>query len=104
MGIFLNPSNSKFQEALNSEIHVDKSGMLAYINSVIRTEQKYLCISRPRRFGKSMAANMMISYYAAGNDSRELFAGLEISGDASFEEHLNKYNVIFLNMQNFLSK
>ena len=59
MGIYVNPGNASFQEAINSEIYVDKSGLIAYINGVIRTQQKNLCVSRPRRFGKSMAANML---------------------------------------------
>lgn len=77
--------------------------LISYTNSVIRTDQKYVCVSRPRRFGKSMAANMLTAYYSRGCDSKELFAGLKIAGDADFEKHLNKYNVIHINTQNFLS-
>ena len=104
MGIFLNPDNTNFQEAVNSKIYVDKTGMIAELNQVIRTEQKYICISRPRRFGKSMAANMLVSYYSRGCDSKELFQNYQIASDASFEQHLNQYNVIHINMTEFVKQ
>ena len=104
MGIYLNPENVDFQEVLNSKIYVDKSELIQYTNSVLRTTQKYICVSRPRRFGKSMAANMLTAYYSRGCDSRRLFQGLKIATHPDFEKHLNQYNVIHLNMQNFLSK
>ena len=63
MGICLNPGADMFQMALSSEIYVDKSELIAYTNSVFGTENRYLCVSRPRRFGKSMAANMLFAYY-----------------------------------------
>jgi hypothetical protein len=68
MGIYVNPGNDNFQRAINSEIYVDKTGMLEYTNSVLGTEQQYMCVSRPRRFGKSMAANMMMAYYSKAAD------------------------------------
>ena len=104
MGSYLNPGNELFFTAVNSEIYVDKSNLIRYTNRVIRTMQKYVCVSRPRRFGKSITACMLAAYYGRGCDSRELFANLAICGDAHFEEHLNKYNVIFLNVQEFLSQ
>lgn len=104
MGIYLNPGNKSFQESVKSEIYVDKSELIRYTNKRIRTGQKNICISRPRRFGKSMAAGMLSAYYSAGCDSRELFLNLKIAKTESFENHLNKYNVIFLNMQRFLSR
>lgn len=104
MGIYLNPGNFSFIESLRSEIYVDKTGLLAYLNRIIGTKQKNICVSRPRRFGKSMAAEMLSAYYSWGYDSKELFNGLEIEKAASFEEHLNKYNVLFLNIQDFLSR
>ena len=63
MGIYLNPGNEKFEDAVASEIYVDKSELIKYTNRVLKTEQKYICVSRPRRFGKSMAANMLTAYY-----------------------------------------
>lgn len=104
MGIYLNPGNTAFQRALNSEIYIDKSGLLRYTNNKLFTEQQFICVSRPRRFGKSIAANMLTAYYSRGCDSRELFAGLDMERDGDFEKHLNEYNVIHLNMADFLSE
>ncbi len=102
MGIYLNPGNEGFRESIRSEIYVDKTGLIACTNKYLSTEQKYICVSRPRRFGKSMALKMLAAYYSRGCDSRECFAGLKIAGCPTFEEHLNQYDVIFLNMQQFL--
>ena len=104
MGVYFNPDHSIFQKIINSDIYVDKTGLLAYTNSVINTMQGYVCVSRPRRFGKSIAANMLAAYYSRGCDSREMFSGFEIAKKDSFEKHLNQYNTIFLNMQEFLSQ
>ena len=104
MGIYLNPSNIDFQRAINSEIYIDKSQLIEYTNKKLFTEQQFICISRPRRFGKSMAANMLTAYYSRGCDSKEMFSKLKISRADTFEKHLNKYNVIHINMVNFLSE
>ena len=104
MGIYLNPDNIDFQDAINSKIYVDKTELMKYTNDVIRTEDKYICVSRPRRFGKSMAANMLVAYYSRGCDSKEMFSGYKIATAPSFEKHLNKYNVIHINMVNFLGE
>ncbi|MGN0152939.1 MAG: AAA family ATPase [Lachnospiraceae bacterium] len=104
MGIYLNPGNGRFQQAINSKIYVDKTELIRYTNSILQTEDKYICVSRPRRFGKSIAASMLMAYYSRGCDSREQFAGYKIAKDESFEKHLNQYDVIFLNMQEFLSR
>ena len=99
MGRFLNPDNSSFQDVINSEIYVDKTGLLDYTNSVINTTSKFICNSRPRRFGKSITADMMAAYYSMGCDSRELFMGYDISKKGSFEKYLNKYDVLHLDIQ-----
>ena len=104
MGIYLNPSNDKFSEARNSEIYVDKSELIKYTNKVLHTSQKCICVSRPRRFGKSMAANMLAAYYSRGCDSEALFDGLKIKSSPDFHDYLNRYDVIALNMQEFLSR
>lgn len=104
MGMYLNPGNSLFKRALNSKIYVDKSGLISYINEVIDTEQEFVCVSRPRRFGKSMAANMLAAYYSYGCNSKELFDRLEIKKHYTYEENLNKYDTIFLNIPKFLNK
>ena len=104
MGNYLNPGNEKFRRMIQSEIYVDKTGMIKYTNSVLDTAQNYVCVSRPRRFGKSMAANMLTAYYSRGCNSKELFEKFEIAKDKDFEKYLNQYNTIFLNMQEFLSR
>ena len=91
MGGYLNPGNEKFGEALNSQIYVDETGLIEYTNRVMYSNQKYVCVSRPRRFGKSMAANMLAAYYSRGCDSRELFQGLKISKADACEKKLNQY-------------
>lgn len=103
MGIYLNPSNEKFQRSLNSKIYVDKSDLISYTNGVIRTNQQYMCVSRPRRFGKSMAIEMLSAYYGCQNDSHSQFDSLKIAEQCDYEQHLNQYNVICLNMQEFFS-
>ncbi len=102
MGIYLNPGNKGFREAIHSKIYVDKTGLIGCVNELIGTLDKYICVSRPRRFGKSMALKMLAAYYDRSCDSEELFAGFQIADDPSFREHLNRYDVIYLNMQQFL--
>lgn len=104
MGNYLNPDNEGFRRMVNSEIYVDKTGLLNHTNRVINTMQCCLCVSRPRRFGKSMAAAMLAAYYSRGCDSEELFSSFEIAGSADFRKYLNKYDTVFLNMQEFLSQ
>lgn len=103
MGRFVNPDNSAFQVALNSEIYVDKTGLLEHTNKVLDTTQGYICNSRPRRFGKSITANMLAAYYSRGCDSGAMFSKLEISRNKDFRKHLNQYDVIHLDIQWFLS-
>lgn len=102
MGRYLNVTNKGFRESLQSKIYVDKSGIIAFLNGLIDTEQKYICVSRPRRFGKSMTVKMLSAYYNNECDSENLFSDLKISQDASYREHLNKYDVIWINMQDFM--
>ena len=104
MGSYLNPGSMLFRGSLRSKIYVDKSGLIEKINELVCTEQKYVCVSRPRRFGKSMAANMLAAYYKKDEDTRPLFDKLLISQSESYEEHLNQYDVIRINMQQFLSE
>ena len=99
MGKFVNPDNRAFQVALNSKIYIDKTGLLEYTNSVLDTNQALICNSRPRRFGKSMTADMLTAYYSKGCSSKQMFAGLEISKSPGFEQHLNKSDLIHLDVQ-----
>ena len=103
MGRFVNPDSSAFQVALNSRIYVDKTGLIEYTKSVLDTTNAYICNSRPRRFGMSYAANMLAAYYSKGTDSEQMFSGLRISNDADFKKHLNKYDVIHIDIQWFLA-
>lgn len=103
MGSYLNPGNFSFRGSLRSKIYVDKSKLIAKTNEALCTEQKYICVSRPRRFGKSMAANMLAAYYDRSEGTEEIFQNLAISQDKSYKENLNQYDVIKINMQEFLS-
>lgn len=107
MGIYLNPGNSGFQEIRNGR-YVDKSGLISLVNRTIGTKQKLICISRPRRFGKSYAAQMLCAYYDRTCDSSGLFCDLSIASDeklnGSYQKHLNKYDVIYLDMTNIMGK
>ncbi|MBR1743026.1 MAG: AAA family ATPase, partial [Lachnospiraceae bacterium] len=94
MGIYLNPGNMNFKEAISAEIYVDKTMMLSAINKFMDTGNKYICVARPRRFGKTIAGNMLSAYYSKGCDSKELFAPYKIAAVPDFEEKLNQYNVI----------
>ena len=104
MGVYLNPGTGKFERAIKSEIYVDKTGLIKETNKVLETEQCYICISRPRRFGKSMAANMLAAYYGKGCDSSFIFDQYEIADSDDYRKYQNRYHVIAVNMQNFISK
>ena len=99
MGLFVNPDQSAFQSALNAQIYVDKSGLIEYTNSVLESTDAFICNSRPRRFGKSITADMLTAYYSKGCDSGNMFSGLEISQSPDFKEHLNRYDVIHWDIQ-----
>lgn len=113
MGIYINKGNEGFRRALNSE-YVDKTGMIEYINSTLDTERSYTCVTRSRRFGKTMALDMLCAYYDKSCDSRSLFEGLAIAEvrrdkdgnviDTGFEKHLNKYPVISLDITDFVTR
>ena len=98
MGIYINAENENFKEALNSEIFVDKTLVLQKFCKLMNTQQKFICVSRPRRFGKSVVGKMMVAYFSKGCDSREMFSNLKIAGDPCFEENLNKFNVIAIDL------
>ena len=99
MGQYVNPDNSAFQVALNSEIYIDKTDFIAYTNKVLNTNNALICNSRPRRFGKSITANMLTAYYSKGCNSRQMFDGKKICQDSTFSAHLNRYNVIHFDVQ-----
>ena len=103
MGAYINVGNAGFQSVRNGE-YVDKSGLVSIVNGTLFTERRFSCVSRSRRFGKSVAAKMLCAYYDHSCDSRSLFTDLEIAQDPSFEKHLNKYPVIFLDLTNFTTR
>ena len=104
MGIYVNPSNFAYKQSINSPIYVDKSMLIDFTNSIINTRQKYVCVTRPRRFGKSMAAEMLAAYYSCGCDSKDMFSNLKIAKTPDFESELNKNCVIALDIQRLRSK
>lgn len=103
MGTYLNPGNSGFARALQSQ-YVDKTGLIDVVNQTIGTARNLTCISRPRRFGKSYAAQMLCAYYDRTVDSHNLFRKLRISEAADYERHLNQYDVIYIDMTNVMGK
>lgn len=100
MGIFINKGNAGFAKYTNGE-YVDKTAMIAFINSTLNTSNQLTCVTRPRRFGKSMAANMLCAYYDKSCDSSALFQQYKIAQEPSYSEHLNKYPVIYVDMTTF---
>ena len=101
MGIYLNPGNQQFIKAMNSPYFVDKSEMILFLNSVLNTEQMDVSVSRPRRFGKSMAVNMLCAYYEKDRDSRELFEKTKLCSHTDWDKYLGKYDVLLLTMTDF---
>ncbi len=104
MGVYLNPGNGAFTLAVNDDIYIDKTELITKTNHRLGKRNRYLCVSRPRRFGKSMTAEMLTAYYGRGCDSAGLFTPYKIAQCESYRKHLNQYNVIFLNVQNVFSR
>lgn len=103
MGIYVNPPADGFEEILKGGLYVDKTGLIEYMNGVMGTARKLTCFSRPRRFGKSFAAKMLAAYYSRGAEAKALFENLEIAKAPDFEENLNQYDVLFLDITSFLT-
>mgnify|MGYP002626273602 CR=1 FL=1 len=101
MGTFFNPKNKLMLRDLRSEIYIDKSLLIAEANKLLGTSGNFLCVSRPRRFGKSMASNMLAAYYSKGCDSKDIFSRLKISQTDNWEENLNAFNVIQMDLNGF---
>lgn len=102
MGIYLNPGKDAYEEAVRSEIFIDKTEMIQYLNTLVRTKQKYVSVSRPRRFGKTMAADMLCAYYSRTADSRALFEKRLISRQTDWDRYLGKFDVIRIVMTDFI--
>ncbi len=101
MGIYFNPGNESFTQAKNSIIYVDKTRLLDFLNRRLSTEDKCISVSHARRFGKSHAAGMIDAYYSLGCDSAGLFEDTKIASDKDYKKHMNKYNVIHLDISSF---
>lgn len=98
MGIYLNPGNENFKEMVRSDLYVDKTMMIREMNQFLDSVNKYVCVSRPRRFGKTVAGNMLAAYYSKGCDSSQLFAPYKIASDPEYGKNLNRHNVIQIDM------
>ena len=103
MGTYINKGNSDFRDIVTHE-YVDKTQLIPLINATLNSESRYSCVTRCRRFGKSMAAKMLCAYYDKSCDSRELFSGLKVEQDSSFETYLNKYRVLYLDVTSFTAR
>ncbi len=100
MGIFIDKGNTAFESIRNSDF-VDKSGILEILNNNLNTSHRYVCVSRPRRFGKSVAAKMIYAYYDRKSNSDGLFSDLKISKSGSYQKYLNQYPTIFIDWNRF---
>ena len=98
MGLYLNPNADAFQMGLNTAIYVDKSLILTELNKLVCSQSNFVCMSRPRRFGKSMAGSMISAYYSKGCDTREVFSRMKLGQTTDFDKYLNKLNVIKLDL------
>ena len=101
MGIYFNPGNGSFTEDKNSQIYVDKTELLKFLNKRLKTNGKCIAVSHARRFGKSHAAGMIDAYYSLGSNSSKLFEDTKIASDPDYEKYRNKYNVIHLDISSF---
>ena len=86
MGIYVNPGNRMFRYDIDSDLYIDKSLMIAELNKQINTNCRFICMSRARRFGKTMMTNLMSAYYSKNCNSRELFENVELSKHEGWDE------------------
>ena len=103
MGRYVNPDNEYFRTLIQSGRYVDKTALVSYMNSVLFSTQDQVVLTRPHRFGRTTACEMLAAYYSAGCDSKDLFAGLSAEKDPEYREHLNSHPVLFLRMQDFIT-
>ena len=101
MGVYFNPNNESFTQARNSMVYVDKTGLIEMLNQRLSTEDKCIAVSHARRFGKSHAAGMVDAYYSLGCDSTKLFEDTKLADNADWKKHMNRYNVIHLDVSTF---
>ena len=96
----VNVDNASFQMEFDDE-YVDKSDLISLTNKFINKSRRFMCVTRPRRFGKSVTVKMLNAYYSKANDTKNLFVNLKIGQDPNFENYLNKYHVLYIDMQDF---
>jgi hypothetical protein len=101
MGTYLNPTKTVFRDCTQSQIYVDKSGLFKYLNQWVSKDERFVCVTRPRRFGKSMAASMIAAYYCNAYDSHDIFDKLSVHRLKSYEQYINQYAVISFDAQEF---
>ena len=104
MGLYLNPNADAFQKSLNNKIYIDKSLVLAELNDLVNTDQGFVCMSRPRRFGKSLVGNLISAYYSKGCDTRSIFSQMKIGQTPDYDKYLNKLNVIKLDLNGWYQR
>ena len=104
MGLYLNPNADAFLEDKGTRIYIDKSLMMEELNKLVSTKEDFVCISRPRRFGKSMAGNMISAYYSKGCDTKEVFSQLKLGQAPDYDKYLNKFNVIKLDLNGWYQR
>ena len=106
MTYFINKKiiTNSFIKTANDEYFVDKSLLIEKMNKLIGSASQFVCITRPRRFGKTINAMMLETYYSKNANSKEIFDKLNISKCDSYEKHLNKHNVIYITFSNPVNK
>ena len=104
MGTYVNPGTRNMEIDIDDAFYVDKSMLIRVLNNKVNKKDRFICVSRPRRFGKTMAANMIAAYYSNGCDSHGIFSDLKISKDPTFEENINKYTVIKLDINDIITR
>ena len=105
MAYFLNNISevNQFSKTTQEKYFVDKSELIEKMNELVGTASQYVCITRPRRFGKTLNAMMLASYYSKNADFKALFDKLAISKSESYAEHLNKHNVVYMTFNSNVS-
>lgn len=101
MGTYFNPNNESFTKDKKSEIYIDKTGLLDFLNKKLGTNNNCISVSHARRFGKSHAAGMIDAYYSLGSESSGLFDDTKIAKSSDYKKYMNKYNVIHLDISSF---
>ena len=102
MGNFLNPDKENsfitLANCKNKYLFVDKTSFIEITNNRLNKDNRFLAVTRPRRFGKTVTAHMLLAYYSKGYAGSKIFDDLHIANRVDYLEHLNKYDVIYIDM------